>query len=214
MTLPQKLYHGTSTHYLRDILKDGLQPRNVTGSTQFEHTLESRDDAVYLTTAYPLYYAANSVRNESGLLLVEVDTAFLDPELFMADEDGLAQTRAQWDNLPEHWDLRQVTAYYRDRAHKYRAEETLAALGVCSYQGSIPVAAISRLATLTTTDAARLILSGIDPTITVGNYRYLGALFEATVPWFFGDVEQCAFNPMLPRPGIRVFSPSEAPNLE
>lgn len=42
------LYHGTSTKYQDDILKNGLEPRLKTGNGNFVGELESKADSVYL----------------------------------------------------------------------------------------------------------------------------------------------------------------------
>lgn len=210
MTLPAKLYHGTSSAHLGKILNQGLLPRAHTGESGWAHTLESRADAVYLTSAYPLHYAANVAKDGAQLLLLEIDTSKLDVELFMADEDGLAQTRAQLDKLPRYWTLEDITEHYRKHAHEYPAEASLSVLGVCAYRGSIPAAAVSRMALLSASTAAQLILSGIDPTVSAGHYRYLGAQFEASVAWLFGDLEKWDFNPFLSRPDVTVLTPQQA----
>lgn len=65
-TVPSKdmvrVYHGTSTSHLHDILTYGLQPRSVTNRSNWNIThngenLASIDDVVYVTTKWHYYYA-------------------------------------------------------------------------------------------------------------------------------------------------------------
>jgi hypothetical protein len=52
-----RFYHGTSARRLTTILKDGIRPRLKTASNW--EKMPSRPDMVYLTVAYPLYFAMN-----------------------------------------------------------------------------------------------------------------------------------------------------------
>lgn len=49
------LYHGTTTEYLNKILAEGLLPRQVTGTSNWE--LESAEKFTYLTNKWHYYYA-------------------------------------------------------------------------------------------------------------------------------------------------------------
>ena len=53
-----KLYHGTTEAVARKALREGLRTRSETGSTgNWQHTVSSPTDRVYLTEAYAPYFA-------------------------------------------------------------------------------------------------------------------------------------------------------------
>lgn len=54
------LYHGTTSKYLKRILREGIKPRNETKlkSNWDGQGIPSRPDLVYLTTCYAAYYAS------------------------------------------------------------------------------------------------------------------------------------------------------------
>ena len=55
------LYHGTSTEFLPQILEKGLLPRSITGlKSHWDGDVESKPEFVYLTTAYPVYFAIHA----------------------------------------------------------------------------------------------------------------------------------------------------------
>ncbi|WP_458458162.1 hypothetical protein [Pseudobutyrivibrio sp.] len=56
-----KLYHGTTTAYLRKILIEGLQPRGKTGISNWEEHIASAKNAVYLTNKWHYRYAYSAV---------------------------------------------------------------------------------------------------------------------------------------------------------
>lgn len=82
------LYHGTSTKHLKSILKNGLQPRNVTGNSNWEGKIESKAGFVYLTDAYPVYFAFCAAKEECEDLLV-VAVRVTEKDLY-PDEDFIA----------------------------------------------------------------------------------------------------------------------------
>ena len=69
-----KLYHGTSERHLESILKNGILPRNETNvSGNWDHTIPSSDDRVYLTKGYAPYFAFSSAESGERWLIIEVD---------------------------------------------------------------------------------------------------------------------------------------------
>jgi hypothetical protein len=56
-----RLFHGTTTFFLNDILTEGLKPRLVTGNDNWQHA-SSNETAVYLTNKWHYFYAYQ-VRN-------------------------------------------------------------------------------------------------------------------------------------------------------
>lgn len=54
------LYHGTSSIYLPNILKEGLKPRSATGIDNWSHLTPSIPNVVYLTNKWHYFYAVNA----------------------------------------------------------------------------------------------------------------------------------------------------------
>ena len=71
-----RFFHGTSAQNLNDILQRGIQPRGEAVGNWPD--LPSAPDHVYLTTAYPLWYAYSSIDATAYAmdmaLLLEVET--------------------------------------------------------------------------------------------------------------------------------------------
>jgi len=199
--IPPFLYHGTRAERLDDILDLGLRPRNETGISHWKHTSESRPDAVYLTTAYPLHFAANA-QMEGDLIVVEVDTSKLDHSQLIADEDALAQCLK--DPAVAHLTLVEKAAYYREISHEFSAADSLARLGNCAHLGTVPRRALTRVVRVTIEHGARLIAWGFDPVICPPNFRFFGEQYADSVQWLFGDREVCAINPEMPKVPIEV----------
>jgi hypothetical protein len=96
------LYHGTSTKHLEAIQRSGLQSRRLTKRrSNWKGSIRSKLGFVYLTDAYPVYFAMNSASGNGGkpsdilILKVEVDESQLYP-----DEDFIA-----WQLAPNRDDL-------------------------------------------------------------------------------------------------------------
>lgn len=158
-------------------------------------------DAVYLTDAYPLHFAANA-QAEGDLLIIEVDTSKLDPSALIADEDALAHSLKEPVTLG--MSLLEKTVYYREHSHQYSAERSLALMGTCAYLGPVPAAALRRVARIRTEDLGTLIFGGFDPVVSPLNYSIFGEEYRESVKWLFGDTGVCAVNPNMPRVAIQV----------
>lgn len=198
--LPARLYHGTRASRLQNVLETGLSPRAATGHSNWEHSVASRSDAVYLTTAYPLHFAISA--GTGDLVIFEVATNALEVSALCADEDALAHAPPDPDFKARSLESR--TRYYRERAHLYPAQYSLSKLGTCAHLGVVPRAALVRMARIRASDIEYLVLGGFDPVISPLNYMYCGAEYEQSVPWLFGDTPVCALNPRLERPAIEV----------
>jgi hypothetical protein len=222
-----KLYHGTTSRHLPKILVEGLTPNKHNLNSNWDHTVASIDDRVYLTNAYALYFAGQAVETEGDadqdvLAIVEVDTDLLDEDLFVADEDAVEQANRGQDDLPDDWSAIQRTMYYWDHAHEYSWEGSLKVLGTCAYQNIIPPEAITRIALISIKKYSRLVMGGYDPFISVQNYRIMGAKYRHASQWLFdAGVEQevdesnafsAIMTMMLPeeRTGIDVLTRVEA----
>lgn len=187
-----KLYHGTAARHLPKVLKHGLKPRGK-GKGNWEHTVMSRPDAVYLTVAYSLYYALTATKkSEREAVIFEVDSSKLNPFRLCPDEDFLAQAaqvgapafkdiKEQYDN-----DLLKMTAHFRDELEEYSDdwEASVKHMGNCCFIGNIPVEAITRYALIPN---IYKFVQWSDPTIGIMNYRVLGEYYQALSKRVFGD---------------------------
>ena len=85
------LYHGTSERYLHAIQRHGLLPRRLTGESNWSGNVASKEGFVYLTDAYPVYFAvgpALAAEDEpADLLILKVD---VDEDRLYPDEDFIA----------------------------------------------------------------------------------------------------------------------------
>lgn len=194
-TFPKYLYHGTRAEHLPTILRDNLRPRRDTGISQWEHTVASREDAVYLSTAYPLYYAIHA-QAQGDLLVLEIDTDYLKPSALVADEDALAHCLRRPETAGMN--LHERTLYYRERMSDYSAEYSLGRLGTCAHLGAVPKEAVKRAVRISSEHIGLLVLGGFDPVIHPVNYEIHGADYNESVRWLFRDVDVCAINPRMP----------------
>ena len=92
-----KLYHGTSSVGLEEIKNLGIMPRYDSQRGEWEGTLASRADCVYLSRDYALWHAMKHSLEmiQQGIkgVLWEVDVEQLDQTLLRPDEDFLRQYR-------------------------------------------------------------------------------------------------------------------------
>ena len=220
-----KLYHGTTSRHLAKILVEGLTPNKMNLNSNWDHTVASVDDRVYLTNAYALYFAGQAVEvdeSDDVLAVVEVDTDLLNEDLFVADEDAVEQTNRGRDSLPPEWSAIQRTMYYWDHAHEFSWEGSLQVLGTCAYMDTIPPEAITRIVLISIKKYSRLVMGGYDPFISVMNYKIMGAKYRHASQWLFdAGVEQevdendpfsAIMTMMLPeeRTGIDVLTSAQA----
>lgn len=84
-----KLYHGTNIDNAKKIMKEGFKSRSITKNDNWKGKFRSHDGFVYLTRAYPIYYATHTAKDKdelASILLVEVSERDLYP-----DDDFLRQ---------------------------------------------------------------------------------------------------------------------------
>lgn len=217
------LAHGTKVSALASIAQHGLKPRGTKGTNNWKHTVGSNPATVYLTTAYALYFswcASDPAVHEASALL-EVQAATLAP-LLVADEDAVEQVmRLRPDQEPErirNWDMKRRTLYYRNRADRYSWEGSVEALGTCGYRGTIPAQCIGRVVLVEYDTMMELILRyGLDPSISVQAFVYMGKRYEHSQRWLFGDecdlrsfTGEVTCGPALSLPGVKQFDSLDA----
>jgi hypothetical protein len=187
------LYHGTAERHLPTILKHGLTPRGK-AKGNWKHSVLSHPDAVYLTRAYGLHYAhmaTDAHKDDDRLVVLEIDTAKLDPWLLAPDEDWLEQVTRK-DNAkhlaPINRTMKYRTRWYRRNLMKFASHwsSSLDGIGNCTYHGTVPPGAIARIAFVAKPAFYDLVMAGYDPMISVANYRHVGGRYRNAMKRLFG----------------------------
>jgi hypothetical protein len=184
------LYHGTSLSRWEKIKESGILPRKDGSASNWEHTVESNPEAVYLTDAYAMYFSFQAIEDKGKYIdhpvILEIDTSLLDKKKFVADEDALEQASRHnpgGDGLPKTMSMEDRTIHYRNMAKKFAKaglghEWSLETLGTCAYVGKIPVEAITRVAIIDL-DKQKQMSVFLDPSIHIMNYKIVGAKYRA-----------------------------------
>jgi len=186
------LYHGTTETVARAALAEGLKPRGVT-KAEGNWDCASHEDAVYLTTVYAPYFAYSAVDDDKkeNWGVVEVDTRKLGKEHLYPDEDYLEQV-ARFN--PEEFDIgpsmEERTDWFKEHLEDFKHlwEASLDGIGNCSFRGSVPPEAITRVAIFDPESNPTVAVTAIDPTITLMNYKICKEKYEALTQWFMGVV--------------------------
>jgi hypothetical protein len=188
MSLPKFLYHGTSGKIADQVLSQGLQTRSQHMKTSnWQHSIESNPDAIYLTDSYAPYFAVNATEiPEHGTLeweaggyeaaVIQIDVNKLDHSKLVPDEDVLEQSGRKRDRVGGSMKLR--TRWYRNRIHKYAGTDawltSLKIMGTLGHMGSIPVEAITRIAYWDLRKAPTFTFDNMDAIICLANYQFVG----------------------------------------
>ena len=187
-----KIYHGTKETRMTQILSRGIKPRRKNPGN-WEHTYLSRPDMVYLSIAYPFYFALNA-KGKKRLIVFEIETDFLDPDDFYPDEDFIVQAlKAQGDKKS----LSELQEQVRDDLTEYQRhwEDSIEGLGNCCYQNVIPYEAITRYCLFDFDLRPELAMLMADPVISLMNFMICREKYADLVAWMFGDVEKLKLDP-------------------
>lgn len=213
------IYHGTSELYLNEILESGIVPRKHSNISNWDHSVASNPEVVYLTIAYPLYFANNATTPPHRLLVLEIDDTLLDPDLFCPDEDALEQITRGHDGELSKLSMVDRTAHYITRMHEFNRGVSLDALGNCAYSDVIPAECITRIAAVDHKTYYRMVMAGYDPSITIQNFQVIGEKYKLATKWLFDpdsvqqqyiDLSDDIRYPLLPiiddRVGIKIIT--------
>jgi hypothetical protein len=176
-----RLYHGTSATRLDDILTNGIRPRLKTASNWGK--CPSRPDMVYLTLAYPLYFAMNP--QDKRIAVVEIDFRKLDEDLLYPDEDFVAQARHGENDGDFDTIHREVRESLEDHRSQWR--QSIMRLGNCCYKGVIPSKAITRYCIFDVDARPDVAFEMLTPVISMTNFAIKGRDYMQFVDWMFGD---------------------------
>lgn len=194
-----KLYHGTSEQNYKEIMSQGkLKPRRDSKRDNWNTSVKSRDDMVFLTNAYPLYYAVNAIADKDWdtmhikpafAVIFEIDTDQLDQKMLCADGDALEQIKRHDKNeLPGSWSIAKRKAYYHENCHKYRWDQSIQISGLCAYQGSVKRESFSRVALINLRIQTELCFQALDMIPDIKKYSTIdGVKFRTLSRWIFGD---------------------------
>lgn len=181
-----KLYHGTSSEFLPDILKHGILPR-LKRKGNWKKSIASNPSAVYLSESYAMFYAVQATRDGFSPVVIEVDTDRLDQSRLAPDEDFLEQaTRGQHGRPVSASSIVKAQRQFRDtlRLHSHLWTKSVEFLGTCAYFGTIPVSAITRYATCSISSPA--VINAFDTTVSLLNYKLCSHVYKAMTRWLFG----------------------------
>lgn len=203
-----RLYHGTSESAWEGIRKEGIKPRGNSGSSNWKKSIESNPDTVYLTSTYPLHFAFNAIKGTSQhferAVIIEVETDLLEGQL-VPDEDALEQVaRHSSDGLPSNWSMVKRTRYYRSKVREYADagldwEWSLARLGTMGHIGAISPDDFTRVIVFDTKDEKEISFAGMDGSVSVMNFKFMGGFYRNLVNLLFGnELEDTPFGMILP----------------
>lgn len=175
-----KLYHGTSSEHLMDILKNGIRPRGIREGNW--EKCPSRPDCVYLTDAYGFFYAGSTIDDKGTMCIIEVDVP---TDGLLPDEDFVEQAMRHDVDTEQDPDYNVLAATWaiRDNLEAYRKywDASLLGLGNVAYQATIQPHQITRYALVDDT----AFLMAFDPVICLANYGLMGAYYRNSMKWLF-----------------------------
>lgn len=184
------LYHGTSEEHLEKIKFKGLQPRDETGISNWDDTIKSKSNLIYLTDCYAIHFACASVKekSKSNLIVIKVE---IDEEDLLPDEDFIAQVMVlQGSEI----DLFELTERIDPFAYKHHALDSLNGLGTVAIEEVRPEQIIDfRVVT-------KEVWMGSDPSISLMNHSLCSRYYEKLNQYLFGEIDE------LPEMGTEIIS--------
>jgi hypothetical protein len=183
------LYHGTSSKHLDAIRRTGLQSRRITRRrSNWKGTIRSKLDFVYLTDAYPVYFAMNPALNRGGntdVLIVKVD---VDESHLYPDEDYIAWELAR---DGEGLSPRDLVAGIHPADYQEHWRHSLERNGtVCT--PSVPTERIIEYKIITRNNYKLLYAIGGDAMPTPLNYMTCGSFYRQCMAALFEYGEEAA----------------------
>tara|TARA_Y100000310_G_scaffold253087_1_gene259880 strand:- start:1119 stop:1826 length:708 start_codon:yes stop_codon:yes gene_type:complete len=191
-----KLYHGTSERVGRIALTEGLKPRSESSAeSNWEGTVPSNPEVVYLTSSYPGHFAAHVSGLKERWAIVEVDTDLLDEWCLHPDEDSLEQgTRGVETGYPEVDEMplgamRARTMWFRDNIELFQPlwPRSLELLGTVCYYGAIPPEAITRVSFYDPKSSGGVTMAAMDSMVSLINHKILAERHGKLVSVLMGD---------------------------
>jgi hypothetical protein len=177
------LYHGTTESAAKKILAgEGIRPRCLTKASNWDHSVKSNPKMVYMTNTYGAYFAAMAEHKGERWAILEIDTDALDEARMYPDEDALVACGTG--------DTGYVRVRkFRDNLHKYADfwRESLGILGTCSYLGTIPAYAITRVAYFEPHSNPVIYINASDASVSRLAYQICGHRHRVMQDWLFAE---------------------------
>jgi hypothetical protein len=140
---------------------------------------------VYLSIAYPFYFAIGATKGKQRPIVFEVDTDYLDEYDLHPDEDFVHEAmRMQCKGYPIPSPLEIRDALY---SYQHHWQDSLASMGNCCHHGIIPLTAITRYCIFDQTQRMELAMAMMDPSISILNFAICKQKYCGIVEWMFGD---------------------------
>ena len=184
------LYHGTSARHLHAIQRHGLLPRQITGESNWNGEVASKEGFVYLTDAYPVYFAVGpALAAEEApaadllILKVDVDEACLYPDedfIAWAMTDGLQGVRQE-----------EMNPFIDPRAHKGVWHLSLQYNGVVCTPEVLPERILDHHV-IGRTETELIAELGLEPMPTPLNYQFMGNHYRRCIEVLFEQGPEAA----------------------
>lgn len=143
----RRLYHGTTEAVAKNAPVKGLKPYEVSSldNGKMRAIGASTLSGVSLTDAYAGFMAFDTCTSRERWGLVEINPDELDESLFVPHELFLLEkSKKKIDSVQDH--LKLVTDYRAKLTANHKSwKESLSSMGLCVYQGDIPVKAITKI---------------------------------------------------------------------
>jgi hypothetical protein len=143
----RRLYHGTTEAVAKSAPVKGLLPYEVSplDNGKPRAICASAITGLSLTDAYAGVMAFDTCTTRDRWGLIEIDPDELDEKLFVPHELFLLEkSKKKIDTANDH--QKAITDYRNKLTANHKAwKESLASLGLCVYQGTIPVSAITKI---------------------------------------------------------------------
>jgi len=161
------LYHGTSMKNADEIMKNGFKDRIGSGRKNWDGLGLSQKGFVYLTRAYPFFYAMQAAEDKdefASVLRVEADNRDLYP-----DEDFLRQAFKK----EKRYDIKKFKLY---------------GVNSLTYLGNVAIEPRNIIKIIGRKDFEPKVMWGYsDPSMTVLNYQILGEYYRALTDKWWND---------------------------
>ena len=192
-----KLYHGTTETIARKALKEGLLPRNMTGSEGNWEDNPSSSHLVYLTEVYAAYFGFCARTDGENIGIVEVETDLLNEQSMRPDEDFLEQVNRMGSKLPKLLQkelnkcssMEERTAWFKIHLGLFKEfwKNSVEGLGNAAHYGSILPKAITKVAIFDPKTNPLIFQTAMDPTISILNFRFMADKYRAVTSWLMGN---------------------------